>query len=75
MCQCFSHFFSGILHHFVMAKSATSSIRVSIPLPNICEFNFNRYDMPLWDNAKKNGLNTIQNLRIIIQKHKDTKTF
>ena len=28
MCQGFSHF-SGFLHHFVMAKLATSSIRVN----------------------------------------------
>ena len=30
MCQGFSNF-SGLLHHFVLAKLATSSIRVNLP--------------------------------------------
>ena len=30
MCQGFGHF-SGFLHHFVLAKLATSSIRVKVP--------------------------------------------
>ena len=35
MCQGFSHF-SGFLHHFVLAKLATSSIRVNINRVKTC---------------------------------------
>ena len=34
MCQGFSHF-SGILHHFVLAKLATTSIRVKAELVRV----------------------------------------